>query len=179
MPYKGKGPPTWCPGLCSNTSTLLKIWDLGAEGHSWEQSAARRKLREWKPSENPVRMQREVSSSAPDWPAGSAIALGKGSRSTTRRLLVQVCWDLLAHPDPSKALVPQPPPHCRQAAGSLFYEHAKSIRNHKTTLDCRQPIAKEAKARDVAWSSSHGGAHQEVYPLGSRGGYLLFSARLC
>lgn len=85
-----------------------------------------------------------------------------------------MCWDLLAHPDPSKALVPQPPPHCRQAAGSLFYEHAKSIRNHKTTLGCRQPIAKEAKARDVAWSSSRGGAHQEVYPLGSRGGYLLF-----
>lgn len=81
-----------------------------------------------------------------------------------------MCWDLLAHLDPSKALVPQPPPHCRQAAGSLFYEHAKSIRNHKTTLGCRQPIAKEAKARVVAWSSSRGGAHQEDYPLGSRGG---------
>lgn len=113
------------------------------------------------------------SLSTVDWPTGSVLALGKGSRSITRRLLVQVCWDLLAHPDPSKALVSQPPPHCRQAAGSLFYEHPKSIRNHKTTLGCRQAIAKGAKAGGVAWSFSHGGAYQEVYPLGSSGGYLL------
>lgn len=89
------------------------------------------------------------SLSTTDWPAGSVSALRKGSRSGTRRLLVQVCWDLLAN-HPSKALVPQPSPCCRQAAGSLFYEHPKSIRNHKTTLHCRQPIAKDAKAGGAA-----------------------------
>lgn len=113
------------------------------------------------------------SPSTTDWSTGSALALQKGSRSTTRRLLVQVCWNLLAHPAPSKALVPQPPPRRRQAAGSSFYEHPKSMRNHKTTLGCRQPIATEAKAGGTAWSSPYGEAHQEVDPLGSSGGHLL------
>lgn len=89
------------------------------------------------------------SLSTTDWPAGSALALRKGSKSATRRLLVQVCWDLLAHP-PKQGTCPSASPCCTQAAGSLFYEHPKSVRNHKTTLPCRQPIAKDAKAGGAA-----------------------------
>lgn len=73
-----QGTPDFVSRVALNTSARLKIWDLGAEGHSWEQSAAKRKLRERKPSENPVGIQREVSLSAPDWPTGSALALGEG-----------------------------------------------------------------------------------------------------
>lgn len=43
----------------------------------------------------------------------------------------------------------EPPPRGRQAAGSLFYEHPKSMRNRKTTLGCKQPIRKGAGAGDA------------------------------
>lgn len=117
------------------------------------------------------------SLSTTNGPAGSVLALRKGSRSATRRLLVQVCWDLLAHP--SKALVPQPPPCCRQAAGSLFYEHPKSIRNHKTTLHCRRPIVKDAKAgvRPDPPPTARPTRKSTLWEAGL--GICVLSARLC
>lgn len=51
----------------------------------------------------------------------------------------------------------EPGPHGRQAAGSWFYEHPKSKKNHKTMLGYRQSIMKEADAGDaLAFSSQTG-----------------------